>query len=77
MKKKYISFETPPKEDERFSVHCEGNRMFVMDNVTEWEEKKERIKESYKVIGWLPVKKTNEPPPFLNIPVTASAIKES
>lgn len=66
--KKYISFETPPTGDQKFAVFCKNNQMIIMESLDVWEKMKSEMVKDEDVIGWLPIEKDNNVPPFLSIP---------
>lgn len=68
MKQKMVSWETPPKEGEKFMVRTDRNRMILSESVAHFQENMEDLLRGEELIGWLPISVDNVKPPFLNIP---------
>lgn len=69
MKKMYISWETPPKDDEKFSLYTKNNRMIVCENRQWLQDNWDSVLSEDEILGWLPVLTGNKVPAFMpNVP---------
>jgi len=64
-KNEYYSWETPPKDDQRFTVYTKKNRMIIMPNIKEFESNKEKLLRGDEIVGWKPIEIDNQIPPFI------------
>jgi len=71
LSKKYISWDTPPKEGEGFTLFTKKNRMIIMTSKRRFDETKDELLKDDELSGWLPNIVSNEPPPFLQVPMPA------
>ena len=69
MNKKYISWETPPKEDQKFAVFTKKNRMIIMGSLKEFEDRREELLKGEEILGWKLLEISKEAPPFIQMPI--------
>ena len=68
MKTKMASWETPPKEGDKFYVRTDSRRIILCRSLAEFEKNKEALLKGEEIVGWLPVDIDNVIPPFAQIP---------
>jgi len=64
--KTIVSWETPPKPDQKFSVYTNTKRVFVAQDLESFEKIKDTWLDGDEISGWLPVDVSDKAPPFLS-----------
>jgi len=52
--KTVVSWETPPKEDEKFVLFTEGNFMHLFESMEDYRNRSESVLKGKEPKGWLP-----------------------